>query len=822
MWTAKLAEERLRALTLPALALLLLGISAGGCSGGTDETDAYPTGADVLDTTGTEPDTTGTEPDLGEDYEPGDLPDLGETSELDLLPEIELMPERVSTSFAVRQSVAQIHVWNAEPETGLEVLGPDGDLVAADATDYQGSLIFRELDPGMNYAVRLANDPDDYTGPLTVVSVEDSYPDEDFYASQTLEIGYGYLETRDGTLLSYFSSLPGPPEDGPYPTLVNYSGYSPSRPGQPVGGAAEAFCFMFPILCNAPNFPSGLIMGMMGYAVVGVNIRGTGCSGGAYDYFEPLQLLDGYDVVEIVARQPWVKHHHVGMVGLSFPAIAQLFVSSTKPPSLAAIAPFSVIANTATTLQPGGIHNIGFAMQWIEHVLNKAKPYAHGWITDLVEEGDTICEEHQLLHSQLEDCIQKAYDNPFYTDEIARPLDPSDFVDQVDVPVFLVGQSQDEQTGPHFPILFGLFDNSPSTHFTMTNGVHKDGFSPQIIAEWANFLSFYVDREIPYISNDLRMLVPMFMEQVFGAVLDIPPPRFESYTDFDKAIADYEAEPTVRVIFESGTHPDAAPGAPQGTFEAHFDVWPIPETEVSRWYLHQDGSLQQAQPGPDDGASSFVLDPAAGDRGTLASGSVDVLQPDWNYKQPEPGLAASFISPPLEQDMVLVGSGSVDLWIQSTADDADLEVGLTEVRPDGMESYVMYGWLRASRRKLRDDSTELRPIPTHYEEDAQPLPPGEWTLVRIEMMPMGHIFRAGSQLRIVIDTPGDSMASWRFMLKEFDEPPTHSIAHHEAHASSIALPLIPTVKVPTPLPPCNALRGQPCREYVPYVNTPAE
>ena len=36
----------------------------------------------------------------------------------------------------------------------------------------------------------------------------------------------------------------------------------------------------------------------MGFTVVDVNMRGTGCSGGAFDFFEPLQSLDGYDVIE--------------------------------------------------------------------------------------------------------------------------------------------------------------------------------------------------------------------------------------------------------------------------------------------------------------------------------------------------------------------------------------------------------------------------------------------------------------------------------------------------------------------------------------------
>ena len=737
------------------------------------------------------------------------------------MPPIDIGPPRhLCESFTVRQSVEQIHLWNALPETAIEVTDDSGDVVAEGLTDYQGSLVFREIVPGTGYAVRLAADHEEYTGPLTVVSVEDSYPDPSFYEEQELDIGFGYLKTRDGTLLSYFMVLPGPPEEGPYPTLVNYSGYSPSRPGKSLGGDVELFCPTYPILCNAPDFPSGLIMGLVGYAVVGVNVRGTGCSGGAYDFFEPLQLLDGYDVIETVARQPWVKHHKVGMVGLSFPGIAQLFVAKTKPPSLAAIAPFSVIANTgASTLVPGGIHNIGFAMEWIEHVLNKAAPYAHGWITDIVEQGDTVCEEHQLLHSQKLDVIAKIYENPYYT-EVAEAVDPSTFMDEVEVPVFLVGQSQDEQTGPHFPVLFDKFVNSPVTRFTMTNGIHMDGFSTQIIAEWANFLAFYVDRDLPKIPAEFSLMAPVFMEQVFGAAMELPKNRFADYTDFDVALADYEAEPDLRVIYESGAHPDVEPGAPQGSFEAHFEAWPIPGTKVSRWYFQPDGTMLQDLPAADGGAGSFESDPEAGDRKLLGSGSVNALHPDWDYRQPVPGKALSYITPPLTEDMVLTGHASADLWIKSNQDDADIEVGITEVRPDGKESYVQMGWLRASRRKLRDDSTELQPISTHYQEDAEPLVSGEWNLLRVEMMPLSHVFRAGSQIRIVIDTPGDSMALWRFDLLEFDGPAVHSIAHQEAYPSSIALPLVPEVDVPTTPPPCEALRAQPCRDYVPYENLP--
>src|SRR5258708_40253418 len=112
----------------------------------------------------------------------------------------------------------------------------------------------------------------------------------------------------------------------------------------------------------------------MGFTVVDVNMRGTGCSGGAFDFFEPLQSLDGYDVVETVAHQPWVAHGKVGMMGISYGGISQLFTAQTQPPDLAAIAPLSVIDQTQTTLYPGGILNTAFAVTWAQERQHEALP----------------------------------------------------------------------------------------------------------------------------------------------------------------------------------------------------------------------------------------------------------------------------------------------------------------------------------------------------------------------------------------------------------------------------------------------------------------
>ena len=381
----------------------------------------------------------------------------------------------VTTSYSVRQSVQQLHITHAVPGATITLTDKAGATIKTGVADTLGSLIFRELPPGEGYHVAIGTEK---SGALHVLSIDESKPSQSFYKNQKLVAGEQYLTTRDGTTLSAYVNLPGPPELGPYPTVVTYSGYSPSRPGAPLGDYG-VFCTDLPTLCDAPDDAGALIAGLYGYATVAVNMRGTGCSGGAFDYFEKLQRLDGYDIIEIVAAQDWVANHQVGMVGLSYPGISQLFVAAEKPPGLAAITPLSVIGNSATTIKPGGILNDGFALSWVTRVISKAAPYGQGWEQKQVDKGDVICEENQLLHGQLIDNVAQARELKFYDPALHDRFNPTSFVGEIEVPVFLGGSHQDEQTGPYFSTLLDKFTKASAKRLNVYNGFHPDGFSPQ-------------------------------------------------------------------------------------------------------------------------------------------------------------------------------------------------------------------------------------------------------------------------------------------------------------------------------------------------------
>ena len=526
-----------------------------------------------------------------------------------------------AAEFAVQPSVEQVAVTGAAPDVDLVLFDQSGAAAALGTTDEQGSLVFRQVTPGAGYRVANAQNQDDpdveqvASDPFEVVAIEDSTPQQSFYDAQTLEPGFTYVETRDGTTLSASVYLPGPVEDGPYPTVVEYSGYSPSKPavnligerwddikdGLPDGLTEEAVCELAGFACAAPDQPASLLAHAMGYAVVAVNIRGTGCSGGSYDFFEPLQLLDGYDVIETVAAQDWVKNNRVGMVGLSYPGISQLFVASTQPPSLAAIMPFSVYDDTARgVLAPGGIFNEGFALQWAENVLDDAEPYGQGWEQDVVDAGDTECATNQLLRGQNVDAVARARSYPNYVPEVADPLSFEKIGPNIEAAVFYTSSFQDEQVGGRAPLMFDDLTSAPVVRLNAWNGAHVDGFAPQNLVEWKTFMDLYVNGEQTPRSLPFELFAPLVFGEAFGVSPALPPQRVIPGEDIEAQRAAYEAEPPVRILLENGAGDPDEPGSPIATAEVLADTWPLPGTTPVSYWFGPDGTLTTEAPGDDE------------------------------------------------------------------------------------------------------------------------------------------------------------------------------------------------------------------------------
>lgn len=568
---------------------------------------------------------------------------------------------------------------------------------------------------------------------------------------QVLTPGYGYFYVSDGTALAYQLLLPDSSMwgDGPYPVVIDYSGYEPSV--RIYDGLDREFL-------------------SRGYAVMGVNMRGTGCSAGYFDYFEWRQALDGYDMVEIVAAQPWADG--VALVGKSYPGISQLFVAATRPPSLRAIVPGHVVADYyRDVVYPGGMQNVAYAVHWAERQeAIAAFPSAYDWVQERIAAGDEICAENQALRSQnaplLERLHANVFDGPFW-----RERAPWEFVHQIEVPTLLVNSWQDDTTGGRPAVLMERFPPDVPVRFVGTNGDHGEYYGPAVMAEIERFLSYYLKREVP--AADAH--------------------RFSSY---EEALAAYEAEDPVKIFWEMG-----AGGGRIPAFSTTHAAWPLPEARVMYMFLQPGGGLATQPPPILGGTTRYRYDPRA---------NPPVFSAAQGWPHPAPGTAAVFVSEPMREDTAFAGSAAVELWLAASTADTDVEVVLSEVRPDGMETLVQVGWLRASRRAEDPSlSTALRPYHTHLESDVRPLTPGRYELMRVELFPFAHVFRAGSRIKLSVEVPGANRERWAFGIIPLDMD--NAVAHHAAMPSRLVLPWLPGFKAPTPLPECGLLRGQPCR-----------
>jgi hypothetical protein len=731
-------------------------------------------------------------------------------------------------------SVNQVHVTDALANQAVALM-QGATEVDTGTTDTEGSFVFRAVPAGGGYTVEQGPAESE---PVTVTDPGD-VPPQSLYDEQTitatpLELTFsggapnvtdsgtfGYIETRDGTTLSALASLPWGAEegDGPFPVLVEYSGYAPSNPDP-----------------GTPS-PTQLAANLSGYAWVGVNVRGTACSGGAFDYFETLQRLDGYDVIEVVAAQDWVDPQGVGMVGISYPGNAQLFVSDELAPHLSAMAPLSVVADTyRSTLYPGGILNSGFATEWASDRDSAALPAAEAYAATRIANGDTECEDNQKLRLQRVEIVPQLDPAAFYEVERGDSLAPWTFVGDVDIPVFLAGTFQDEQTGGHWPTMIDDFASADPLRVVMTNGTHTDPLGPLVAPALMDFFDLYLKREVPSSAISLSAIGPALYQEIYGEEgIQMVPRAWSSSLTYAQALAQYEAEPPITVLWENGSSDGGGTcvgpspttvGAPCGpqypypSFTSSHTSWPPSETSPWIHYLQPDGRLATG-PAPTLGedearaVATYAYDPTNGSATSYSGGSSEIWRADATYAwdSPDEATSLSFLTAPATAEQRLLGSASADLWIRATAPDVDLEVTLSEVMSDGNEVYIQSGWLRASHRADAPGATTLQPFHSHLADDAQPLSASEFSLARVEIFPFAHVIRPGSRLRLTVAAPGGNRPFWQFDPVDAPEATQIDLSLSDVHPSRLVLPRISGVNAPDQRPACGSLRAQPCREF---------
>ena len=412
-----------------------------------------------------------------------------------------------------------------------------------------------------------------------------------------------------------------------------------------------------------------------------MSIRGTSCSTGTFDAFTAQEWSDGAAAIEWAARQPW-SNGHLGMLGDSFPGITQVGVAGLRPPHLDAIAPFQVTTDLYRDVgYPGGITNTGFGAFWAG-VDQPNNSYRSG-IQQAVATGDAGCAAALATHLAAEPTQNiglQALQHP-YVDDFWHGREPGAKAARINIPTFGCLTWQDDETS-----------SRGSSYLSEAQS------------------GAYVGRGHQRLPRSVRARLPADNRRA-GRVLR--PVREGQSNGFERT-------PHIQLWHDTTTN-SAKENVP--SWITSFKSYTAIPVQPLQLYFRPGGELALTRPKSDGQPDRYAYPgPCLGNENGIVFGQNNLL---WKGQEP-PGASLAYTTPPLSRDAEFFGSGSANIWMSSTAPDTDLQITLTEVRPDGQEVYIARGWLRAAHRPDRRARRHLQPA-----EAVAPLVPGEPTRVRV-------------------------------------------------------------------------------------------
>ena len=255
---------------------------------------------------------------------------------------------------------------------------------------------------------------------------------------------------------------------------------------------------------------------------------------------------------------------------------------------------------------------------------------------------------------------------------------------------------------------------------------------------------------------ETRMIVGPCTHKGCGLPFDAQsPPGVESTAGFEfEFIAHHlrgDAEPA-----RPHTHVYLQPSGPY----LDDSAWPPAATRFERLYLQpSDGTAQpaagslspgtlSATPSRARATESYFTNPLAGLSMALDSYGTIAISPyvptDQRTEEPQ-GL--TWRTAPATSPTRLVGPLDLHLVATSSASDTDWDVRLSDVGPDGSESVVTEGALRASHREL-DRARSSTGSPYHLEEHPQALTPGRRYAFDVAVIPTAYELAPGHSLQL--------------------------------------------------------------------------
>jgi putative CocE/NonD family hydrolase len=508
-----------------------------------------------------------------------------------------------------------------------------------------------------------------------------------------------------------------------------------------------------------------------GYALVVVDVRGTGASFGTRDCFRsPRERDDHRCIADWIVQQPWCSGA-IGATGISYLGAAACFLASTGHPAVKAVAPLFAVHDTyADHVFPGGI------------------------------KCTTVTENYDELVQALDwDQRDKLAPYPYFNDKrYAGPAPVDEDTDGSQAAAAVVEHLDNmrmRDLAPEF-----AFREESASH---DPNLHSGAFSPywylaqvpgQVniysVSGWYDGSQFANGSIARFLSNpgaDNRLLLgpwdhgartngspfrgggPQPQFPVLGEVL-----RFfdEHLAGMDTGLKD-EAPVHFHTVREE-------------SWQA-AQTWP-PHQHRMRLHLAPGATLSvaPAPPGVAEYKATFSIGTGRHSRFERL-GALPVLDyyDDWNGRE---AAMLTFATPPLERATELSGHAVVQLHVSTSEHDGAVFAYLSEVDADGRSWFITEGSLRLLHRAEAKPPASYNaswPWRTFRREHARHMQPGVAETVRFALLPVSWKLQAGSRLRLAI-AGGDAD---HFAQVTAGRPPLLKFSLGGENGSFIDLPL---------------------------------
>lgn len=566
-----------------------------------------------------------------------------------------------------------------------------------------------------------------------------------------------YVTMDDGVKIAVNVHLPKGFKKGErLPSVLEMSGYDGAAAADDGSFTGEtedsAGLPRDPAVADATSMEDSHFFTDAGYVVVEASVRGTGCSGGEFDLFSWRSALDGNEVIQWMARQPW-SNGKVGLNGHSYSGITGFMIAETRPEHLVAATLSGLIDDVYRGITyPGGVSNYGFPLIWAG-AYRPGLDAAGGFLQPIARQqtgSECLTSTTPKTRSVNDDPIVNGLsdtDGPWFREHSLYP-----HAGEIDVPTWVWSGYDDEQTGPRGPDhLWEMLRGVPK-RLLMGNSDH-DGWwrMPDVWGDRVHWMDHWMGRH----------------DYGFGT-------RAQDRT-------------SVETLFE--IH-DAGHGTLRPTGIKQSTSFPLEDTRWTSYFLGAGNKLTTSRPGRSEPTDAYV------------SGS---LRHSWSYQAgPNAGPPltttsgpdeVSYDSTPFHRPTAVSGPITADLWMSSTDVDPDVFVQLEDVAPDGSVSYLQRGLLKASMRAIdrsQSDYTEEGHLyrPWYADSAHAYVTPGTVTHYLVEVWPVGWVFRPGHRLRVEIHAP-PLVDSFYAYVPKGRAVGVATLVHDAAHPSRVTLPVVP-------------------------------